>query len=78
MSKYKAPHRLLLDYNKICFNCRKTFYCKDKRVIYCSDECREIGQKLKQKWNARAWHERNKEHIRNYQREKYAKKKKNK
>ena len=71
MTKYKKPYRLNKDYNKTCFTCNKIFYEKRLNVIYCSDDCREKGQIIKQKINHKDWYKRNKEKQLKYQRIQY-------
>lgn len=74
MAKYKPQYRLNKNYNKICPICKKQFYEKRLNVKYCSDNCREKGNKIIQKRNAKKWYKEHKKHLLEYQRKQYRKK----
>ena len=72
MTIYKPQHRLLLDYNIVCPICGRVFYSKKLNVKYCSEYCREVGRKLVQHNNHKRWRDKNREYLRQYQRNLYA------
>ena len=61
----------------ICPICKKNFYSKDLRLIYCSEVCREIGYKIQQQKNQKEYYHRHIGNIYTHQHRIYLKNIKN-